>query len=69
MGWHNYIWAIKDPDFRRSIVNNLGWLLIVPTLSTFFGLVIANLAIGFGGAQSLNQLFLCLWQYHLLVQE
>ena len=44
VGWHNYIWAIKDPDFRRSIVNNLGWLLIVPTLSTFFGLVIANLA-------------------------
>ena len=44
VGWHNYIWAIKDPDFRRSILNNLGWLLIVPTLSTFFGLVIANLA-------------------------
>lgn len=44
VGWHNYSWAIKDPDFRRSILNNLGWLLIVPTLSTFFGLVIANLA-------------------------
>jgi len=44
VGWHNYSWAIKDPDFRRGILNNLGWLLIVPTLSTFFGLVIANLA-------------------------
>ena len=44
VGWYNYAWAIKDPDFRRSIFNNLGWLLIVPTLSTFFGLVIANLA-------------------------
>ena len=44
LGWSNYVWAIKDPDFRRSIFNNFGWLLIVPTLSTFFGLVIANLA-------------------------
>ena len=43
LGWSNYAWAIKDPDFRRSILNNFGWLLIVPTLSTFFGLVIANL--------------------------
>ena len=44
VGWDNYIWAFKDPNFRRSILNNLGWLLIVPTVSTFFGLVIANLA-------------------------
>ena len=44
LGWSNYVWAVKDPDFRRSILNNFGWLLIVPTLSTFFGLVIANLA-------------------------
>ena len=43
IGWDNYIWALNDPNFRRSILNNLGWLLIVPTLSTFFGLVIANL--------------------------
>ena len=43
VGWDNYIWALKDPNFRRSILNNLGWLLIVPTVSTFFGLVIANL--------------------------
>ena len=44
VGINNYIWAVKDPEFRRGILNNLGWLLIVPTLSTFFGLVIANLA-------------------------
>ena len=44
VGWDNYIWAINDPNFRRSILNNLGWLLIVPTLSTFLGLVIASLA-------------------------
>ena len=43
LGFDNYLWAIKDNEFRRSILNNLGWLLIVPTLSTFFGLVIANL--------------------------
>ena len=44
VGIYNFAWAIKDPDFRRSILNNFGWLLIVPTLSTFFGLVTANLA-------------------------
>ena len=43
IGFDNYLWAINDTEFRRSILNNLGWLLIVPTLSTFFGLVIANL--------------------------
>ena len=44
VGLYNYKWAINDPEFRRSILNNLVWLLVVPTLSTFFGLVIANLA-------------------------
>ena len=44
VGLYNYKWAIKDPEFRRGILNNFGWLLVVPTLSTFFGLVIANLA-------------------------
>ena len=44
VGLYNYKWAVNDPEFRRSILNNLGWLLIVPTFSTFFGLVIANLA-------------------------
>ena len=44
VGFYNYKWAFNDPEFKRSIFNNLGWLLIVPTLSTFFGLLIANLA-------------------------
>ena len=44
VGINNYIWAFYNPEFRRAILNNLGWLLIVPTLSTFFGLIIANLA-------------------------
>jgi len=44
VGLKNYIWAAKDPEFKRAILNNLGWLLVVPTLSAFFGLVIAYLA-------------------------
>ncbi len=44
VGLNNYIWAINNPESKRAVLNNLGWLLIVPTLSTFFGLVIANLA-------------------------
>ena len=44
VGIKNYIWAVKDPEFKRAILNNLGWLLVVPTLSAFFGLVIAYLA-------------------------
>ncbi len=44
VGLYNYNWAVNDPEFKRSIFNNLAWLLVVPTLSTFFGLIIANLA-------------------------
>ena len=44
VGIKNYVWATKDPEFKRAILNNLGWLLVVPTLSAFFGLVIAYLA-------------------------
>ena len=24
VGWDNYIWALNDPNFRKSILNNLG---------------------------------------------
>ena len=44
VGIKNYVWAANDPEFKRAILNNLGWLLVVPTLSAFFGLVIAYLA-------------------------
>ena len=44
VGIKNYVWAANDPEFIRAILNNLGWLLVVPTLSAFFGLVIAYLA-------------------------
>jgi alpha-glucoside transport system permease protein len=44
VGFTNYSWLFGDNDFRQSIVNNLLWLIIVPSLSTAFGLVIAVLA-------------------------
>ncbi|WP_199562597.1 carbohydrate ABC transporter permease [Pelagibacterium lacus] len=44
IGLSNYLWAINDANFRQSLLNNFLWLLIVPALSTAFGLVIAVLA-------------------------
>ena len=43
VGVNNYVWAVNDDEFRQSIFNNVLWLLVVPALSTFFGLVIAFL--------------------------
>jgi alpha-glucoside transport system permease protein len=43
VGASNYIWLFKDTEFRESLFNNLLWLLVVPAVSTFFGLVIAAL--------------------------
>jgi alpha-glucoside transport system permease protein len=44
VGFSNYIWLFGDDNFRQSILNNILWLIIVPSLSTAFGLVIAVLA-------------------------
>ncbi len=44
VGLSNYVWAIQDGNFQRSVLNNILWLLIVPSLSTAFGLIIAVLA-------------------------
>ncbi|MEP7210777.1 MAG: sugar ABC transporter permease [Alphaproteobacteria bacterium] len=44
IGFSNYVWAFNDQGFWQAAVNNLGWLIIVPLLSTAFGLVIATLA-------------------------
>ena len=44
VGFSNYTWLFQDPAFLRSIVNNLLWLIIVPSFATAFGLVIAVLA-------------------------
>jgi alpha-glucoside transport system permease protein len=40
----NYVWAFYDGTFRQSALNNLAWLIVVPALSTGFGLLIAVLA-------------------------
>jgi alpha-glucoside transport system permease protein len=40
----NYVWAVGDPNFQQSILNNILWLIIVPSFATAFGLVIAVLA-------------------------
>jgi alpha-glucoside transport system permease protein len=44
VGLRNYLWALNDPAFQQAIRNNILWLLMVPTVSTAFGLVIAVLA-------------------------
>ncbi|MDQ7028006.1 MAG: sugar ABC transporter permease [Anaerolineae bacterium] len=44
VGIRNYTWALENPEFRTSIRNNILWLLIVPFLSTVFGLLVAVLA-------------------------
>lgn len=44
VGFANYAWALSDGNFQRSILNNAMWLIIVPSLATAFGLVIAVLA-------------------------
>jgi alpha-glucoside transport system permease protein len=43
VGFGNYSWLIQDQKFRESIVNNLLWLVVVPALSTLFGLLAAAL--------------------------
>ena len=44
VGFDNYSWAFGDTSFWQAAFNNLGWLIIVPSLSTAFGLLIAVLA-------------------------
>ena len=44
VGFSNYAWALTDSGFWQAALNNLGWLIIVPFLSTAFGLIIATLA-------------------------
>ncbi|MGV0877200.1 sugar ABC transporter permease [Martelella sp. FLE1502] len=41
VGAANYVWMFNDSEFRESMFNNMLWLIFVPALSTFFGLIIA----------------------------
>lgn len=43
VGLANFLWMLGDGEFRQSIFNNFLWLLVVPALATFFGLIIAAL--------------------------
>lgn len=43
VGLANYLWLFDDEEFRQSFKNNMLWLVVVPALSTFFGLIIAAL--------------------------
>lgn len=43
VGIANYTWMVGDEKFRESMVNNMLWLVVVPALSTFFGLLAAAL--------------------------
>ncbi len=43
VGLQNYIWAVNDNQFRESVFNNILWLLVVPAVATFMGLIIAFL--------------------------
>ncbi len=43
VGVANYQWLLGDREFHRSLFNNALWLLVVPAVCTFFGLVIAVL--------------------------
>jgi alpha-glucoside transport system permease protein len=44
VGFSNYAWAVRNPEFLTAIRNNLLWLMFVPALSTGFGLLVAALA-------------------------
>jgi alpha-glucoside transport system permease protein len=44
VGLSNYAWLFSDRQFHITLRNNLLWLIIVPTLSTVFGLAVAVLA-------------------------
>jgi alpha-glucoside transport system permease protein len=44
VGLSNYQWVFTDQNFLITIRNNFMWLLVVPALSTAFGLVVAVLA-------------------------
>ena len=44
VGLANYRWVFADQNFLITIRNNFMWLLVVPTLATVFGLIVAVLA-------------------------
>ena len=43
IGLGNYERLAADPQFRQAVFNNFLWVLVVPALATFFGLMAAQL--------------------------
>lgn len=43
VGLDNYTQMFSEPKFMEALINNLLWLLVVPALSTAFGLLAAQL--------------------------
>ena len=43
VGLKNYGWLLSDGKFHESMFNQFLWLLVVPALATFFGLLAAQL--------------------------
>ena len=43
VGFDNYIWPFERPEILQVLINTAIWVFVVPTVSTFIGLVIAYL--------------------------
>jgi alpha-glucoside transport system permease protein len=43
VGFKNFAWLLSDGKFHESMLNQFLWLLVVPALATFFGLLAAQL--------------------------
>ncbi len=43
VGGGNYVRLFNNPDFRQAFFNNILWALVVPAVTTFMGLLIAQL--------------------------
>jgi alpha-glucoside transport system permease protein len=43
VGLENYVWAFTRPEILQVLTNTAIWVFVVPTVSTFIGLVIAYL--------------------------
>ena len=43
VGMENYVWAFTRPEILQVLLNTAIWVFVVPTVSTFIGLVIAYL--------------------------
>ena len=43
VGFENYVWAFTRPEILQVLTNTAIWVIVVPIVSTFIGLVIAYL--------------------------